>query len=340
VKQLGPFRPRVPKGEQWIDYAALADIVPDGPIISQDGQNRTDTVSNLHAVLQDHGWYWHNDEEFVAEVARLLHAKATGRDLPVDPGQLARLEKAKFRREDRVLRYLNSGLLLIVSLPILLFDLGPALAEWIGEPIRSFLVTTLAGAIVPPKVLSFHTPSIFWANVLGVIVIAIALSLWNKLVLAAFWKNWTRKEENVMFEPGDPRAVQKWRGNAKGFIIASTIVPVGVLVAALVETFVFNVGFPQGVQGIQTFLATVVNLTPIEASVVQGIATSTTLNIILRLLLFAYAGAIALTSLTNAFKTWVFHTSATTGEGQDSTTSGRPIFRSLLAHLSADTPKP
>ena len=333
---LGQFRPGVPKGGEWIDYRSLADIVPDTPIVSRDNKNRTEEVNNLHSVAQDHGWYWHNDEEFVAEMARLLHAKATGQDLATSGAQKMRLSDAQSRRKDRVLRYLNAGLLLIVSMPVLLLDLGPAVAASIGEPIRKFLLENLTGTIISPAEITRHAPTIFWANLLGAVIIAIALIAWNKVALLSLWKQWAKKEEATMFQAGMRKAES--RRSAVWFILASALVPVVVSIVALVQTFFLNVGFPQGVQGVQSLLATIASLITGSQSVAEGIAASSGLNLALRVVLLIYAAAIAGTSVINAAATWRFHSTEDGAEQRRYFTGGRPVFSTLLASLSSTPP--
>lgn len=88
-------------GVDWVDYAASADPVPNGPLLdaSQEFPEHVD-VRNRASLLRDHTTYWTNRDEFVPDlVARLASLDAAAGDLAENAGAL---RTAALRRRARV----------------------------------------------------------------------------------------------------------------------------------------------------------------------------------------------------------------------------------------------
>lgn len=189
-----PFRPTIPAEVDWIDYGAVVDIVTDEPIVLKDEKEPiTKEVYNLHS-LWDHGVYWNNREEFVPDVVLRLFRKAGQEKLAYEPLGLVTIDEAKVRHRNRVMSLFGAGLISLWSVPLLLFSLGPVVAE-IGSPLRTTIVGLLPKAAGENLVLSDQ----LWNNILGVIVVMVAVYLWHQWVLNRLWGWWTRREEESMF---------------------------------------------------------------------------------------------------------------------------------------------
>jgi hypothetical protein len=188
------FRPTIPNEVEWIDYGAVVDIVTDGPIILKN-ENTTITklVYNLHS-LWDHGAYWQNRGEFVPDVVRRLFRKAHQQQLAFEPSSLETIDEAQIRHRNRVMSLFGAGLISLWSVPLLWLSFGPVVAE-LGSPLRIAVVGLLPKAVGENLRLSDQ----WWNNILGVIVIVVAVYMWHQWVLNRLWSWWTRREEDSMF---------------------------------------------------------------------------------------------------------------------------------------------
>src|SRR5262245_16389029 len=54
---------------RWIDLYASADLVPNGPTRTVEGEHDSKRIWNLHSLFADHTAYWNRDG-FVLRVAR------------------------------------------------------------------------------------------------------------------------------------------------------------------------------------------------------------------------------------------------------------------------------
>jgi riboflavin transporter FmnP len=305
-KALKPLPFEQPSGNEWIDYAAVADIVPGGNIDSPGifhPRSPTKQVDNLHSPLKDHGWYWNNDEEFTAQVSRLLYAKATGKDLAEGASEI--LHKAEFRRESRVSRYLGSGISLLWSLPVLWFVLGPWLGRNIGEPLRQMLVTVLSLARV-----NVHTPfgqyvsEDFWAYLVGMTAVAIVVALFNTFFILPVWSSWSRAEKEAMFTRNFHKGSGKWKRRALAFLLLSVLTPAVVVVAAILETYT-KIGlpsFPKSVEGFQSYLTTILHV-PLLDVLITPIG-SPEFAFALTVFLLGFAACVLITSVADSIMTW------------------------------------
>ena len=55
---------------RWIDLYASADLVPNGPTRTVEGEHDSKRIWNLHSLFADHTAYWNNRDGFVLRVAR------------------------------------------------------------------------------------------------------------------------------------------------------------------------------------------------------------------------------------------------------------------------------
>ncbi len=56
---------------RWIDLYASADLVPNGPTRTVEGEHDSKRIWNLHSLFADHTAYWDNRDGFVLRVARV-----------------------------------------------------------------------------------------------------------------------------------------------------------------------------------------------------------------------------------------------------------------------------
>jgi hypothetical protein len=253
---MAPYRPAKPKGGEWVDYAAVADIVRDNPICATGPEGVestvTERINNLHSPLKDHSGYWHNDEEFLSNVARLLYKKALDRDL-VRPGDAPALfVEAKKHRERRVLGILTATLLLVGSLPGIWVGLEPWLGDTLGESLRSFFLnliprqslpavgtTTDACCMIPTSDLVW-----FWGHVFGLLSLCALLVLLGQQGLLAIWRGWSSAEEDAFFKgedcTGDPVSVRLKVLFSLSMIIAPLVASLLLLIRFLAEPHVLE----------------------------------------------------------------------------------------------------
>ncbi len=189
------FQPEKPENLIWKDYIAVADIVPDGPITPMsEKETISEIVYNLHSLKDDHGSYWQNKGEFLADVNRRLFAHAGFEDLAPDDQSKRTLEEAKRRHRSRVNSYFGAGLISLWSVPLLWFSMGPLLGT-IGEPFRKFVVDFL-----PQGLRERELEDQFWNTIIGAGIVLLGVYLWHQWVVRRLWNWWTKKEEEAMFE--------------------------------------------------------------------------------------------------------------------------------------------
>lgn len=162
-------------------------------------------VDNLDSIIQDHGHYWYNNEQFVPEVVRACAAIAcedNDRYLKLDEQQKEALNVAVVRRQNRVFAYLMSGILAIMITPVFAFVVFP----YLQVPIR-VAWGALAGLFtVPLDLLDMAAPPASppdWFSVpLGLALVAFAVALYQRIILFSFWRDWRRAEETILWSAG------------------------------------------------------------------------------------------------------------------------------------------
>ena len=228
------FGPSRPDRSQWLDFYAVADPVPDGPLPPPPGlePSFSTQVENLNSVLQDHGEYWYNNEQFVASVARAL-CELSGQSGIIGSGDAPILQQASAKRRQRVFVYMASGIFSTLAVPVLWFGLGP----WLyvaGETIRSAL-----GSVFLALLGIQNEASPVWSTLFGMAAVAAGATLFQKLVLFPFWRDWSRSETDAMYAR-DFSIVDK--STALKFLLAMLVLPVAAFVLAF-----FGLAAPGGV---------------------------------------------------------------------------------------------
>ena len=64
---------------RWADFWSTYDPAPAGPLNPPDGvrlTNRTYSIINRMSILEDHGSYWDNDEEFILPLLQHIDTPA------------------------------------------------------------------------------------------------------------------------------------------------------------------------------------------------------------------------------------------------------------------------
>jgi hypothetical protein len=180
----------------WKDYYASADPISDGPIRDNKENprsTRSTEIYNLNSIPRDHSSYWDNNEEFVTEVLRALYEIGD----PGGTGSFASEEddrhitRSAVLRRNRVFIYLASGILSILCVPML----GLGFGKWVKE-IGEFVRLPVAGFLPPGVGASID----YWPYMLGMIVIAFVVVLWQQTVLFPSWRFWGREETALLFE--------------------------------------------------------------------------------------------------------------------------------------------
>lgn len=198
------FDDELPASVDWQDFGAVADLVSEEyPREQAIRPSRSYTVNNLDSLLQDHGAYWANYEEFVPHVARLLHELAPSRgEYSPGPGwQWGKhdddiLTQAKTRRGSRVRIYFESGLLSILLWLTICVGLWPNMKVFSG-PLVGLLAHLLPGL---PQSWADGAASVpFLTASAGILLLGAGVAIWHQLLLFPAWRWWSRQETTAMY---------------------------------------------------------------------------------------------------------------------------------------------
>lgn len=272
------FLPEWPHKAPWVDYFAVADPVTDGLILLPDnsGKTRSTMVDNLHSILGDHSGYWANNEQFVSDVASMLCTIIKRPDL-VPGTRKKQLDDATAIRHNRVFLYLVTGLLSVLSVPMLLIGLGPWSRD-IGEFIRDKIPSWLFG---------LNELSPFGVGLLGMAVIAIGVALWYQVGVFPAWRLWSRRETQRLYDG----KFEINRSDVLLFLVLSLVVP-----ALTCLIMLFRLVITRNLQSsINTILQTLTSTENIPL-----LAT----NVLMGFVLF-FMGIMLFTSIGVAFLGWL-----------------------------------
>lgn len=289
------LQPEAPNSNHWTDYCAVADIVPDGLILrpgssGNSGSSWTTIVDNLHSLVRDHGWYWLNKEQFVSPVAGKLWALGAPphlRGVIPDDSDDPLLREASARRHNRVFVYMMTGLLHILSVPVLWFGLGPWV-QAVGEFIRNLLVSIPGGIFGVP-----NKPSQIWAALLGMAAVVAVVALWHQILVFQPWRLWSRSETEAMY-CRDFSNIR--RDGVATFMLLSMSLPAIALILAFSEVATIN-GLQPLVEGVLTQLLmqgsnVTVDIPPVTKDIITAGIKSLALLNYLTTVIVAFTGSL------------------------------------------------
>jgi hypothetical protein len=156
------------------------------------------------------------------------------------------------------------------------------------------------------------------------------LGILGELLLFPLWNGWSKCEELAWSKQNRPREYKDWHRAAVWYLRATIVIPAAVFITALVETFYFNRGFPEGVNAVQAFIGAIVGMVPGDAGTQAALWTenSTAIHTLLVGIFLIIAGLVCVSSIVNAM--WAWRASLL-----GPFTTERPVFYRLLTQLTA-----
>jgi hypothetical protein len=240
--------------DDWVDYYATADPVPNGPLVTWTAQQRPEVdatavhsqprlVYNLRSVQGDHSFYFDNADEFVSQLALDLAGKA-GHDLgqlnkrsDLLPERAARRWRTSCRSDLRNL-LVGGGLLGVLAVSLRLGGgggwrgLGAALGVQ-TQPPHGLVGQLSRSALDWLAKLPFlgGLKNVDLQGFAGLLVAAVAIAT-SAIVLGWLWSMWDRHAIAGFFErhrigsstPGGLAAVLRWAPTAAFFAVTGLLV--------------------------------------------------------------------------------------------------------------------
>jgi hypothetical protein len=191
----------------WVDRYALADPVPNGPLVSGAASFVSSRpVTNFGSPLLDHSAYWRNQDQFVTAVAFSIAAVA-GLDLAVTSWDANRVRWAEARRKWRVAWLMVSRVLAVVVAVSLLVRFREGLWRQPSDmpPVVGTLFSELIDLIDNIPFLRLLSNDRTQTGVIQLVWLAsMFFCVWIVYRLfAAVWSWWDRAETRVLFHRRD-----------------------------------------------------------------------------------------------------------------------------------------
>jgi hypothetical protein len=200
----------------WLDFHASRDPVSNGPLFGPEGDKRSVEVWNQRSIVADHTTYWTSLDDFVAQVACLVTAKA-GVTLDRDPDDQLRLEKARARRRWRTawlagvrMAVLASPLLIVGSRGLssafsatdsgALFQLQRSTTEAVADLISDVTPDFVKGRVSNPPAAFPTSPAVLSSSSLILLLLVTGGAL---LLVTWRWRVWDRAETARLFQRKD-----------------------------------------------------------------------------------------------------------------------------------------
>jgi hypothetical protein len=240
---LAKLRPNL----DWLDLYATHDPVSQGPLATATGHIdgvESRPVTNLRSAILDHTGYWDNETEFVPQV--LVRLGEHGGVQIVPPTTRDALRAAAAQRARRVVyrQWIQAATLLgatalVVALRTHFGAVGSnaltPLAQWLPEAIDKAVLATarlVAHAVESLSALIWSRLEVTPAEVVGVMLLLIAVWLWNRL-FQAMWRGWAGQPLRSVLKPGSFPTHPVDRVLVASGVIAAGLAPVALALSLL-----------------------------------------------------------------------------------------------------------
>lgn len=207
-RALPATEPPLPDHVRWLDFYAVSDPVPNGPIFDEQVEDPVTLRSSAHGIesipthnrgslVLDHTSYWQNAEDFVAELADALGALSDLELANVMPLDRERRTIARHRRLWRV-RWLRRARWIVFLAAAAAWIRGDMVGwtQWLLGGVTT-LATSIPGLGALLEAVLPETPTATTSAQLLVLGAGIAAALG---AVSAGWAHWEAKDRQVLMQ--------------------------------------------------------------------------------------------------------------------------------------------